>query len=858
MRSLVWLVFGLFFIWGGATSLNDVLIPKLKGLFALSYAEVMLTQFASSWPIFWSRSPQAMLVSRVGYVRGLVAGLALMAFGALLFWPASGSGSYWPFLEALFILASGITILQVASNPLITTLGDPAGASSRLTLAQAFNSLGTTIWPYIGAQMILGTAIPVDQAALSPSELAAHRAAETAIISQIYVAIAIVLILVALVFSSRRSQLTTEKPDKVGLLDTLSLLRQRRIAFGASALFIYVGAEVAIGSLLVSYLEQSDTFGLTAQSAGERLSLYWGGAIVGRFAGAWLLKRVVPGKLLAIAALCAGTLVLISMATSGPLAGWSIIAVGLFNSIMFPTIFSLAVEGQGNKTPEASGLLCMAIVGGASCRSSPEAWPTRSVSPPPSLSRSPVTRSSQRSADRPQSLWRLKMRSLFVPTGLGIGLLAAVPAFAQAGPAETADTTDRVQPAEPAVPAAASDAPQTLSGEWGGLRTRMRDEGVDLSASYVSETAWNASGGERERVRETGQFALGVTLDFEKLVGLAGGTFKATITYRRGKDLGAAAGLGVLQQVQEVYGRGQTWRLTQFWYQQSFLDGHADIKLGRLTQGEDFAAFSCQLQNLSFCGSPPGNLAGDYWYNWPISQWGARLRVRSDRFYAMAGAYEVNPRNLEKDFSIGHFHGATGMLVPIEVGYTPRRGRSGLPGAYRVGGWYNTADADDVARRIDPDQRPVTGLDPLRRDGRYGVYAQFQQQLTGAARERASGPQTTTGLVAFLNVTQADRRTTVTDNQVAAGLFYTGLIPGRPHDDIAFAVARANVNGRAVIGLVPGEPKPDAEYAAELSYTLRRFAGVTLRPNLQYVMVPGGYDAANDVVVVGLKASLAL
>jgi fucose permease len=196
-RALVWLVFGLFFIWGGATSLNDVLIPKLKGLFSLSYAEVMLTQFAFFTAYFLVSIPAGTLVSRLGYVRGLVVGLGIMACGALLFWPASSSGAYWPFLVALFVLAGGITVLQVAANPLITTLGDASSASSRLTFAQAFNSLGTTICPYIGAQLILPSV-----AAAGAAKPAALRGSETAVVSDIYIAIAIVLALVALVFWS--------------------------------------------------------------------------------------------------------------------------------------------------------------------------------------------------------------------------------------------------------------------------------------------------------------------------------------------------------------------------------------------------------------------------------------------------------------------------------------------------------------------------------------------------------------------------------------------------------------------------------------------------------------------------------
>ncbi|MGI4877857.1 MAG: sugar MFS transporter [Janthinobacterium lividum] len=364
-RSLVWLVMGLFFIWGGATSLNDILIPKLKGLYSLSYAEVMLTQFAFFTAYFVVSVPAGTLIARIGYVRGLVVGLAVMAAGALLFWPAAGSGVYWSFLVALFVLAGGITILQVASNPLITTLGGAAGASSRLTFAQAFNSLGTTIWPYIGAQLILGSVAATDPKTIPAAQLPVFRAAETAIVGHIYIGIAIVLAIIAVIFWTQRNVLPQERPDEVGFFDSLGLLRQPRIRFGVLALFVYVGAEVSIGSILVNYLELPATLALSPQTAGERLSFYWGGAMIGRFVGSWLLNRIVPGKLLAVFAAVAVGLVVTSISTTGTIAGWSLIAVGLFNSIMFPTIFSLALEGQGRKTPEASGLLCMAIVGGA-------------------------------------------------------------------------------------------------------------------------------------------------------------------------------------------------------------------------------------------------------------------------------------------------------------------------------------------------------------------------------------------------------------------------------------------------------------------------------------------------------------
>ncbi|MGI4745611.1 MAG: MFS transporter, partial [Janthinobacterium lividum] len=266
-KSLVWLVIGLFFIWGGATSLNDILIPKLKGLFSLTYAEVMLTQFAFFMAYFIFSVPAGTLVAGIGYVRGLVVGLAVMALGAVLFWPAAASGAYWSFLVALFVLAGGITILQVAANPLIAGLGDPAGASSRLTFAQAFNSLGTTVAPYVGAQLILGSVAKIDPANLSAADRPAFRVAESAIVAHIYIGIAVVLAVIAVIFWTQRNKLSSESTGKIGFGDSLRLLGIPRMRFGVIALFAYVGAEVSIGSVLVNYLEQPNTLALSAQSA---------------------------------------------------------------------------------------------------------------------------------------------------------------------------------------------------------------------------------------------------------------------------------------------------------------------------------------------------------------------------------------------------------------------------------------------------------------------------------------------------------------------------------------------------------------------------------------------------------------
>ncbi len=355
----------LFFVWGGLTSLNDVLIPKLKGLFSLTYTEAMLTQFAFFTAYFLVSLPAGNLIARVGYLKGIVIGLGTMALGCLAFIPASGSGIYATFLVALFILASGITILQVAANPLIANMGSAATASSRLTLAQAFNSLGTTIFPPIGGAIILGSLASIDPANLPSGERTAFLAKEAAVIGNAYLAIAAILAIVAAFFWLRRSQLPRSSGPETSYGGSFALLREPRLGGGVASLFLYVGAEVSIGSMLISYLAQPNILGVTEQTAAGLIALYWGGAMVGRFIGSAILRFVSPGLVLAAFAFGAAALAAISGTTAGSTAAYALLAVGLMNSIMFPTIFSLGVEGLGAKTPQGSGLLCMGIVGGA-------------------------------------------------------------------------------------------------------------------------------------------------------------------------------------------------------------------------------------------------------------------------------------------------------------------------------------------------------------------------------------------------------------------------------------------------------------------------------------------------------------
>jgi FHS family L-fucose permease-like MFS transporter len=358
-------VMALFFIFGGITSLNDVIIPKLKELFTLNYMQAMLVQTAFFAAYAIVGIPGAALVKRVGYMRGAVIGLLTMMAGCLLFIPASSSATFGIFLLALFVLASGVTIVQVVANPLISLLGPVRTTHSRLTFAQAFNSLGTTIFPYFGSIVILGglAAISADQ--LSGAALDAYRVAETKAVVRAYLGLAAALAIVAGVVWLNRHRLKGERHDGGSILQSFALLRRTRFGFGALCIFLYVGAEVAIGSLIVNYLSEANVMGLDERSAGKLIPLYWGGALIGRFIGSALLRMVSPGKLLAFNAAGAIALILLSANSSGAVAGYSLLAIGLMNSIMFPAIFSLACEGLGARAADGSGVICVAIVGGA-------------------------------------------------------------------------------------------------------------------------------------------------------------------------------------------------------------------------------------------------------------------------------------------------------------------------------------------------------------------------------------------------------------------------------------------------------------------------------------------------------------
>jgi MFS transporter, FHS family, L-fucose permease len=367
--SISWRAMGivtlLFFMWGLLTSLNDILVPHLKAIFELKYGEVMLIQFSffSAYLIF--AMPSGRLIEWVGYKQTIVLGLVTMGTGALLFIPAASVPSYPLFLTALTVLGAGITALQVSANPYVAALGPPRNASSRLNLTQAFNSLGTTIAPFLGGLLILDGAPEsiTKMHRLLPAELHAYRLQEAASVKLPYLGLALAMLILG--FLIAKSTLPALAIQQGGSAAGGSIWKQRRLVLGAIAIFVYVGAEVSIGSFLVNYLNQPDIGALPEKFAARYVSLYWGGAMVGRFVGAALLRRVATGTLLGIFATAASALVFASVLASGQAAMWSILLVGLFNSIMFPSIFTLAIDGLGPLTGKGSGLLVTAIVGGA-------------------------------------------------------------------------------------------------------------------------------------------------------------------------------------------------------------------------------------------------------------------------------------------------------------------------------------------------------------------------------------------------------------------------------------------------------------------------------------------------------------
>jgi MFS transporter, FHS family, L-fucose permease len=368
-RTAMIVMTALFFMCGFLATLNDILIPHLKLIFDLTYAEVMLTQFSffSSFLIF--AYPFGKLVELIGYQKTLVFGLFMMATGALLFMPAAGVPSFALFMGALVVLAGGITALQVSGNPYISLLGPARTASSRLNLTQAFNSLGSTIAPSVGGALILGagdTRTIEDVRQLSSAALRTFRMQQASYVRGPYIGIAVTLFVLGCVVALQKlprgqeSETTDAVPG-----EPRSVWRYRHLVLGIVAMFLYCGAEITIGSFLVSYISLPNIGAMTPKAAAGYVSIYWGGSMVGRFIGSALLRKIRTGKLLGINAIFALLLVTTSISCSGHIAMWTILLVGIFNSIMFPSLFTLGIAGLGNLTGKASGILMSAAVGAA-------------------------------------------------------------------------------------------------------------------------------------------------------------------------------------------------------------------------------------------------------------------------------------------------------------------------------------------------------------------------------------------------------------------------------------------------------------------------------------------------------------
>ncbi|OLS59149.1 carbohydrate porin [Pseudomonas putida] len=394
-----------------------------------------------------------------------------------------------------------------------------------------------------------------------------------------------------------------------------------------------------------------------------------------------------------------------------------------------------------------------------------------------------------------------------------------------------------------------------MTGDWGGTRTELLEKGYDFTLDYVGEAATNLHGGYNDdrTARYSDQFALGMKLDLQKILGWQDAEFKLAITERSGRNLSndriSDPRAGQFSSVQEVWGRGQTWRLTQMWVKQKYFDGALDVKVGRFGEGEDFNSFPCDFQNLAFCGSQVGNWVGGIWYNWPVSQWAMRVKYNlTPEFFAQVGVFEQNPSNLEtgNGFKLSG-SGTKGMILPVELVWSPRVG--GLPGEYRLGYYYSTAKADDIR---DPSQS---------HSSKHGWWVVAQQQVT------AHEGDANRGLSLFANFTVHDKDTNVVDNYQQVGMVYKGAFDGRPKDDIGVGVARIHVNDdvkkRAELinagnGIDDYDnpafvPIQRSEYNAELYYGFHVTGWLTVRPNLQYIKSPGGVDEVDNALVAGIK-----
>ena len=406
-----------------------------------------------------------------------------------------------------------------------------------------------------------------------------------------------------------------------------------------------------------------------------------------------------------------------------------------------------------------------------------------------------------------------------------------------------------------------------MTGDWGGTRTELLEKGYDLSLEYVGEVGSNLDGGYNDdtTARYSDQFALGVKMDLQKILGWNDAEFKLAITERSGRNISndriGDPRAGTLSSSQEVWGRGQTWRLTQMWFKQGYFDNKLNVKIGRFGPGEDFNSFPCDFQNLAFCGSQVGNWVGNIWYNWPVSQWALRIKYNiTPEVYAQVGVFEQNPSYLEtgNGFKLSG-SGTKGMILPVELVWTPKL--NDLPGEYRLGYYYSTAKADDVYEDGNGQPAAISGASYKSHSSKHGAWIVAQQQIT------SHNGSASRGLSVFANATVHDKDTNVVDNYQQIGLTYMGPFDARPKDDIGVGIARIHVNedvrkNRRLVNDLNNVddydnpsylPIQDTEYNAEVYYGFHVTNWLTVRPNLQYIKHPGGVNQVDDALVAGLK-----
>ena len=412
-----------------------------------------------------------------------------------------------------------------------------------------------------------------------------------------------------------------------------------------------------------------------------------------------------------------------------------------------------------------------------------------------------------------------------------------------------------------------SQASPWMLGDWNGTRTALQQRGYDFTLGYTGEMGSNLRGGyDHDRsARYSDQFTFASHLDLDKLFGWQDSELQLTVTERHGQNISNDRindpRVGGFTSAQEVWGRGQTWRLTQLWIKQKYLDGALDVKFGRFGEGEDFNSFPCDFQNLAFCGSQVGNWVGGIWYNWPVSQWALRVKYNlANHLYAQIGVFEQNPSNLERGngFKLSG-SGTQGALMPIELVWSPQV--NGLKGEYRAGYYYSNAKANDVYKDGNGEPAALSGQAYRSSSSKQGFWLGAQQQVTALASDASRG------LSLFANATLHDKKTNVIDNYVQAGVVYKGPFDARAKDDIGFALARVHVNpayrkNARLANLAAGLddfhdpaflPVQDTEYSAELYYGIHLADWLTVRPNLQYIRHPGGVSQVDDALVGGLK-----